>query len=218
MNFKQFTKLYNLHVLPAAHVGILLGNLVWKPFWGAPKLSHPGMPNHISNALFDIELISRGQWHNLLKEMDADICQNANLAKLKINDASEIATTLLETMGFGFEKNHLIESEISEVCTKVMDNKMRVELDQYLEQLKTKKQLRTLFRNPRKVYVITELYYGALTLKIEKGYELAFKLKIKSTKWPIRTTVNSNLDYHYTFEHNEVPFAYKMERIHGFNG
>jgi len=218
MYFKQFTKLYNLHVLPAAHAGILLGNLVWKPFWGAPKLSHPGMPNHISNALYDIQQINRALWHNLLKKMDVNIFQNANLAQLKINNASETATTLLEGIGFGFEQNHLVKSEISEVCTKVMDNKMRVKLDHHLEQLKTNNQLRPLFRNPRKVYIITELYYGALTIKVEKGYEMAFKLKLKNTKWPVRTKVNSDLEYEYTFKHNEVPFAYKMERIHGFNG
>ena len=90
--------------MPAAHAGILLGNLVWKPFWGAPKLSHPGMPNHIGNALYDIQQINRAQWHNLLKEMDVNICQNANLAQLKINNASETATTLLEGIGFGFNK------------------------------------------------------------------------------------------------------------------
>jgi len=104
MYFKQFTKLYNLHVLPAAHAGILLGNLVWKPFWGAPKLSHPGMPNHIGNALYDIQQINRAQWHNLLKEMDVNICQNANLAQLKINNASETATTLLEGIGLVLNK------------------------------------------------------------------------------------------------------------------
>lgn len=47
---------------------------------------------------------------------------------------------------------------------------------------------------------------------------MAFKLKLKNTKWPVLTKVNSDLEYEYTFEHNEVPFAYKMERIHGFNG
>ena len=184
MYLKPFTKLYNLHLLPVAHAGILLGNLVWKPFWGTPKLSHPDMPNHISNALHDVELLNKAQWHNLIKEMDVNICQNANLTKIKIQNAFEVASGLLESIGL--DQSHLNETEISRVYTKIMDNKMRVKLDHYLEQLKTKKLMRTLFRNPRKVYLITELYYGRITVKVEKEYEMAFRLKIKNTKWPIR--------------------------------
>ena len=216
MYLKPFTKLYNLHLLPVAHTGILLGNLVWKPFWGTPKLSHRGMPNHISNALYDVELLNKAQWHDLIKEMDVNICQNANLAQLRIQNAFEVASGLLESIGL--EQNHLIETEISKVCTKIMDNNMRVKLDHYLERLKTKKLMRTLFRNPRKVYIITELYYGTITIKVEKEYEMAFRLKIKNTKWPIHTKINADTSNEYTFEHNKVPFAYKMEHIEGFNG
>ena len=216
MYLKSFTKLYSLHLLPVEHTGILLGNLVWKPFLGTPKLSHRGMPNHISNALHDVELLNKAQWHNLIKEMDVNICQNANLAKIKIQNAFEVASGLLESIGL--DQSHLNETEISRVCTKIMDNKMRVILDHYLEQLKTKKLTRMLFRNPRKVYIITELYYGRITVKVEKEYEMAFKLKIKNTKWPVHTKINANTSNEYTFEHNEVPFAYKMEGINGFNG
>jgi len=183
---------------------------------GTPKLSHLGMPNHISNALYDVELLNRAQWHDLIKEMDVNICQNANLAQLKIKNAFEVATGLLESIGF--EQSHLIETEISKVCTKIMDNKMRIKLDRFLEQLRTKKLMRTLFRNPRKVYVITELYYGTITIKVKKEYDMAFKLKIKNTKWPIHTKINADTSNEYTFEHNKVPFAYKMEHIEGFNG
>ena len=45
---------------------------------------------------------------------------------------------------------------------------MRVQLDAYLEKL-TAKLLRALFRNPRKAYMITELYYGTLTIKLRRN-------------------------------------------------
>ena len=44
-----------------------------------------------------------------------------------------------------------------------MTNKQRVNLDNHLEKLEPKLQ-RALFRNPRKTYVITELFYGNLTI------------------------------------------------------
>lgn len=145
------------------------------------------------------------------------MCRNAKLARIKIQDATEVAATLLEGMGFGFEQEHLVETEISNVCAKVMDNAFRVQLDAYLERLEPKL-LRALFRNPRKAFMITELYYGTLTIKVEKDYEAAFEQNVMNTNWPIRTTLHADKYHEYTFDHNDVPFAYKMERIHQYNG
>lgn len=217
MFLKAFTKYYDLHLLPAAHAGIRLGNLVWKPFFGQPKHSHPGMPNHISNALHDVGLLNTAQWEEHLNSFDVEMCKKANLATIKIEGATAVAATVLEEVGLGLEQNYVVETELSKVCTKVMENKARIELDHYLEQIQPK-QLRALFRNPRKAYMITELYYGALTLKVEKEHEAAFENKVMNTEWPIHTTLNTDKTHNYTFEHNEVPFAYKMERIYGFNG
>ena len=77
MYLHDFTRHYNLHLLPVSHHGIELGNLVWKPFLGAPKHNHPGMPNHIWNALLDAELINKTEWQNQLNQMKTPICDIA---------------------------------------------------------------------------------------------------------------------------------------------
>jgi hypothetical protein len=217
MFLRAFTKQYDLHLLPAAHSGIRLGNLVWKPFWGLPKLSHPGLPNHISNAFYNVGLLNKAQWSDHLKSFDVKMCRRAKLARIKIQGATVVGATLLEGMGLGFEQGHLIEAEISKVCAKVMKNALRIGIGKHLERLEPRLQ-RALFRNPRKAYMITELYYGTLTIKVEKNHETAFEEKVMNTDWPIRATLNSDKNHEYTFDHNEVPFAYKMERIHRFNG
>jgi len=217
MFLKTFTKHYDLHLLPAAHSRILLGNLIWKPFWGKPTLSHPGLPNHISNALYDIGLVDKTKWQNLLNQLDMPICQNAHLAKINIENAGKVAGSLLDGLGLGFEHGYMLQAEISAVCTKVMSNELRTQLDSYLEQIQPKL-MRTLFRNPRKAYLITELYYGSVKIKVEKQHEIAFENRIAATKWPIQTDHTTDKSTDYVFAHNEVPFAYKMERIHRFNG
>jgi hypothetical protein len=65
--------------------------------------------------------------------------------------------------------------------------------------------------------MVTELYYGTLTIKVEKDHETAFEEKVMNTNWPISITLNSPKNHEYTFDHNDLPFAYKMERIHRFN-
>ena len=217
MLLRTFTKNYNLQLLPAAHTGILLGNLVWKPFLGKPKLSHPGMPNHISNALYDIGIITKTTWQDILNKLEVPICKNAKLAKIKIDDVQQVVGSVLDKLGLGFEQSYVVESVITDVCAKVMDNNMRVGLDRYLEQIDPKL-LRFSFRNPRKVYLITELYYGSIKIKVEKAHELTFERLVAATKWPVQANLKKENNHEYVFAHNEVPFAYKMERILGFNG
>lgn len=217
MHLKNFTKQYRLHLLPAAHTRIILGNLVWKPFLGSPKHSHPGMPNHIGNALYDLGIINKSKWQHLLQNLDMAMCENAKLANIKIQQAHEVSASMLENIGLGFEHAYVLESSISKVCVKVMDNSMRVLLDNYLEQV-SDNLLRALFRNPRKVYLITELYYGSVTLKVKKKHEMSFENRLVATQWPVHADLKGDKNHEYVFAHNEVPFAYKIERVKGFNG
>ena len=101
MHLKNFTKQYRLHLLPAAHTRIILGNLVWKPFLGSPKHSHPGMPNHIGNALYDLGIINKSKWQHLLQNLDMAMCENAKLANIKIQQAHEVSASMLENIGLG---------------------------------------------------------------------------------------------------------------------
>lgn len=217
MFLKAFTKHYGLHLLPAAHSSIQLGNLVWNPFWGSPKLSHPGMPNHLSNALYDMGVLNKSSWKALFKKFDLPICEQAELAKIKLKNAAHAAGAALDAIGLGYEQAYLLKAEISDVCAKVIDNELRIELDSYLEHA-SQKMLRTLFRNPRKVYLITELYYGSLKISVEKQHEFAFEQRIKASQWPVKTQLDTDRTHIYEFAPNELPFAYKMERIQGFNG
>ena len=98
-----------------------------------------------------------------------------------------------------------------------MSNNTRTVLDNYLEQI-SPKQMRVLFRNPRKVHLITELYYGNITIQVEKKYQTSFEQLISDAKWPIKLSLDAHNNFEYTFKHNDVPFACRMERIHRFNG
>jgi hypothetical protein len=78
--------------------------------------------------------------------------------------------------------------------------------------------MRLLFRNPRKVHLITELYYGNITIQVEKKYQTSFEQLISDAKWPIKLSLDAHNNFEYTFKHNDVPFACRMERVYRFNG
>jgi len=217
MHLRSFTRQYQLHLLPASHSQILLGNLVWKPFWGIPKMSHSGMPNHVSNALLDAEIIDTAEWHRLLNALKPKECSNAQLARIKIEKANSISLSVLDHIGLEHEKEYVLETNVSKVCVKVLQNKIRTELDHYLEQLNTS-QLKKTFRNPRRVHLITELYYGNIILTLEKKHQNQFEQRLTSVQWPFHIHSDSKGIHRYEFYHNEVPFAYKMERLWRYNG
>jgi len=128
------------------------------------------MPNHVSNALLDAELIDAAAWSRLLHTLKPKECSNAQLAWIKIEKANSISLAVLDHIGLGYEKEYLLESKVTNLCVKVLRNKLRTELDHYLEQFSPSK-LRKVFRNPKKVYLITELYYGNITLTLEKKHQ-----------------------------------------------
>ena len=119
MFLRAFTKQYNLQLLPAVHTGIRLGNLVWKPFWGLPKLSHPGLPNHISNALYNIGLLDKAQWSDPL---------DAVYTEGKVGVGTTTPTVAFEVIGEGdFRTVYIADSSsaastISAQATTVIDD------------------------------------------------------------------------------------------------
>ncbi|MDA8948763.1 hypothetical protein N9H57_06465 [Flavobacteriaceae bacterium] len=54
-------------------------------------------------------------------------------------------------------------------------------------------------------------------IRVEKQHDVALKQRIKTSKRSVKAELNTAKNHDYTFAHNEVPFAYKMERISGFN-
>lgn len=106
---------------------------------------------------------------------------------------------------------------IKNVCARHLPNPLRMEIDEYLELL-TNKELRKLLHRPRRVHLITELYFGQLKLYLEKNY--ATKIEATAKEQNLNLTLSNEGDYinEYDFDTYSLPFAYRMEPLHRFNG
>jgi len=105
---------------------------------------------------------------------------------------------------------------IKNVCARHLPNPLRMEIDEYLELL-TNKELRKLLHRPRRVHLITELYFGQLKLYLEKNY--ATKIEATAKEQNLNLTLSNEGDYinEYDFDTYSLPFAYRMEPLHRFN-
>lgn len=221
MQLKKFRNKYDLELIPASHAGIMLGCLVWDPLIGKPSFNHSGMPQHIFNAFLDAELLSETEWKNYLTEAKESPTVAAHFAESTLHINKEVAHSLdhpqLDEINHSFSLNKVTKFSFGELRVRTMSNLLRVRIDNYLESLK-QNNWDDYDGKIRSVFMITELYYGSIQVVIDKALQDSFNATIKKLDINAQNEIKLNQSIEYTFEHNNVPFAMRIEQVKGFNG
>lgn len=220
MEIKRFRNKYNLELIPASHENIILGNLVWDPIIGKPKFDHPGMSEHIFNTFLDAGIISRQNWVKGIKDLHKEKIKNAHLADRVINLETNVVSTLehpvINELEQRFELKNISKFHFGYLQVKTMSNLNRIRIDNYLEVLK-KDNWQAYDGKIRRVFMITELYYGSVQLILSKLLKNKLDTSITQSSLKIKETVEFDKSIEYTFDHNQVPFAMRLEKIKEFN-
>ena len=66
--------------------------------------------------------------------------------------------------------------------------------------------------------MITELYFGSIQLILNRDLKSDLEANIEKAKLKILETVEFDKSIEYTFDHNNVPFAMRLEKMKAFNG
>jgi hypothetical protein len=223
MEIRKFRKNYDgLELILASNANIILGTLVWDPIFGKPSMDHNRMPEHITNAFVDADIINKSEMQNLIKKYKENELVPAGFAEKTI-DVDVDTITALEFPGIGdlkseFDIKKVRKFSFGNTECRTMTNLQRVNLDDYLEELK-KNHWKKYDGHVRRLFVITELYYGniEILLKNEFASELDARLqKIKDLELSQKTTFEKEVEYR--FKHNDVPFAMRIEKVKHFNG
>ena len=220
MEIKRFRNKYNLELIPASHENIILGNLVWDPIIGKPKFDHPGMSEHIFNTFLDAGIISRQNWLKGIKDLHKEKIKSAHLADRVINLEANVVSTLehpvINQLEQRFELKNISKFHFGYLQVKTMSNLNRIRIDNYLEVLK-KDNWQAYDGKIRRVFMITELYYGSIQLILSKLLKNKLDTSITQSPLKIKETVEFDKSIEYTFDHNQVPFAMRLEKIKEFN-
>lgn len=219
MELKKFRNRYDLELIPASHEGIILGTLVWDPIFGKPVFDHPGMPDHIFNAFLDAEIIKSEEWENSLSAAKNQDLLEANLAVTSIDINIDLVTSLdqplVGELGSSFKLKSIKKFSFGELKVRLMSPILRVQIDDYLEKLKVGN-WKYYDGKIRRVFMITELYYGSIKIVIDKNVMNDFTLAVKNTGMEISKELELGTAIEYSFKHKNVPFAMKLEIIKGF--
>lgn len=221
MEIKSFRKNYDLELLAASHEGISPGDLVWDPLIGAPGFSHPGMPKTIYTAFLDAGLIDEDEFKLFQKECAEIPLKQAHFAEKTVDVQTELLAELQHPTLGSLEGNFKLESiskfTFGDLQVKEMDALLRVKIDQYLETMKADK-WKEYDGRIRRVFMITELYYGTIKLVIEKSLGGKFDAALEKSGIHVVSKSEGSGSVEYAFSHGNIPFAMRIEKVRSFNG
>jgi hypothetical protein len=66
--------------------------------------------------------------------------------------------------------------------------------------------------------MITELYYGSIQLILNRNWKNELEAGLEKTDLDVVQTVEFGKSIEYTFDHKNVPFAMRLEKLREFNG
>jgi hypothetical protein len=221
MEIRKFRSEYNLELIPASHEGIALGDLVWDPIFGKPDFSRKGMPNTIYTAFLDAGLISDSDWDRFKKAYQETPLLNAHFATRHVDVNVEFIQELhhpkIDKISGNFKTEKLSKFTFGNLQMREMDDLMRIKIDRFLEQMKASR-WKDYDGSIRRVFLITELYYGTIRILIEKQYSTELEASLKKVELRASGKSEGSHSVEYEFSHDNVPFAMRIERVRTFNG
>ena len=98
-----------------------------------------------------------------------------------------------------------------------MSDLTRIKIDGFLEVMKTTR-WREYDGSIRRVFMITELYYGTMRMVVEKQNSAELEAILDKIEMEALHRTEGSHAVEYEFSHHNVPFAMRIERIRSFNG
>jgi hypothetical protein len=221
MEIRKFRLEYKLELIPASHEGIFLGDLVWDPILGPPDFSRKGMPNTIYTAFLDAALIDDKEWEQFRKESQDTPLVSAHFATrnvdVNVEFVNELEHPTIGKISSDFRTENLSKFTFGNLQMCEMDDLVRIKIDQFLEQMKAS-HWSEYDGSIRRVYMITELYYGSIRMVIEKQFSGEMEAILEKAELQVSGRSEGSHAVEYEFSHNDVPFAMRIERVRNFNG
>jgi len=221
MEIRKFRSEYNLELIPASHQGITLGDLVWDPILGPPDFSRKGMPNTIYTAFLDAALITEQEWQEFRKESRETPMVDAHFATRNVDVSVEFISELqhpkIGQISGSFKIDKVSKFTFGNLQMREMDDLIRIKIDRFLEQMKATR-WKEYDGSIRRVYMITELYYGTIRMVVEKKFSTELEAILEQAGLQASAISEGSHAVEYEFSHDNVPFAMRIERVRNFNG
>jgi len=219
MYLRKFRKTYGLDLLPVSHSEISLGDLIWRPKYGRPKLVKKGLPSHIYNIFLHLKMIRQVEWRNAMLFFESEQTHPAKLGNYRISTDRVFAHSFPHHIINLFKNELSVEKSIafsfSNLRVKVITIEWRLKIQELAEKIPLPEK-KKIFKRSRPLHIITELYYGNISIIADREVSLQIEASLKrNDEKPLHKFDEDNSRV-YEFAHNQVPFAMRIEAIEGF--
>jgi hypothetical protein len=116
-----------------------------------------------------------------------------------------------------FLSEKLSKFTFGDLVMRNMDDLLRVRIDHHLEEMRARKWAEYDGRI-RRVFFITELYYGTIKLVVEKKFSSELEGLLAEHQLEASGRSEGSHAVSYEFSHENVPFAMRIEQVRTFNG
>lgn len=218
MFITSFRKKYGLMLLPTSTADISLGDLIWKRSHRRPRLAKRGMPSHIYNVFLNAGLLLEPEWRKAMTALESATTVPAQLAELDIQTSKRFSYSFPHPLAQKI--NGILETEnqqkyrFSNLEVRILSNKWRLDIQKRMGNL-SPVEVDANFKALRPVFMITELYYGELSFSIDKILSQGLA-PLLTAGAPLQQDIETEKEIHYTFAHENVPFAMRIEALEGF--
>ncbi len=221
IDLRNFRRTYDVDLILASTAAHHVGELVWDSLVTVPQFDRQGMPNTIFRAFEDGDIITDQERDRAIQEAKdlplVDAKFGAIAIEMESASAAELAYPSIGSIGAEFELKKVKQFSFSDVKARVMPDGMRADIDDNLEILKRDRWDKYDGRI-RWVHMVTELFYGGVTVKIDSKHKAELEAAIANTDLEISGKNSGRSSVRYSFKSSNVPFAMRIERVRRFNG
>ena len=210
-----------LELITAADSSIILGRLVWDPVIGKPSFTKKGMPSHLVQALTTGDVISKEQmvaFENELRNVELGPAEIADkVIDVDISTVSAFEHPKLGELNKSFELESIKKFTFENLQARSMTSLQRVQIDEWLDELK-ETNWKEYKRAMRRAFMITTLYYGSAKIVVDRQLSAQVEAGIAAANLKVLSKLEASRSVEYTFDHDALPFAMRLEKVREFVG
>ena len=221
MFISRFRKKYGLELLPTSTADISLGDLIWKRSHRRARLAKRGMPSHIHNVFLNADLLTEFKWRKAMTALESAKTVPAQLGQLTVTSNQRFSHSFphptVQQLSHALQKESLLQFSFSALEVRTLSDFWRLDIQERMTEM-TPEDIEENFQALRPVYIITQLFYGDIHFSIDKTLKHTLKPLLLDSRGSLQQTLETKKEIHYSFAHEDVPFAMRMEALDGFKG
>ena len=177
------------------------------------------MPSHIYNIFLTLDVVNYNDWLTAMDYFDEQTTIPANMGDIHIkahtNFSKNLGHPVVELIDTQFEHDLDHQFGFSQIRAQVLTDEWRIRIQALIGDI-SKDQAAQYIKRSRPIHIITELYYGNITYTTDRRGSMRLDLLLRKHK---KNTINRYLNHRervYVFDHENVPFAMRVEAFDGF--